>query len=200
MIMKIKQPEQKRTDVIIPIDTIDDIYSDFDLRSLVIRSLSIDFINEVKTQSKYSEEGSTIDIKILAPKKIRKTELPAKIETLTKKRVQEYFEDEYYSLRYERRKGIIKSFSFIMSGLFCFFLFKIISQYKSDNIIINTFYELITFFSWFATWYGIESIEHIKSRKELNLIKRIYEANLKFKFIKSFEEAEADQLSGIIIR
>ena len=198
--MKIKQPEQKRTDVIIPIDTIDDIYSDFDLRSLVIRSLSIDFINEVKTQSKYSEEGSTIDIKILAPKKIRKTELPAKIETLTKKRVQEYFEDEYYSLRYERRKGIIKSFSFIMSGLFCFFLFKIISQYKSDNIIINTFYELITFFSWFATWYGIESIEHIKSRKELNLIKRIYEANLKFKFIKSFEEAEADQLSRIIIR
>jgi len=200
MIMKIKQPEQKRTDVIIPIDTIDDIYSDFDLRSLVIRSLSIDFINEVKTQSKYSEEGSTIDIKILAPKKIRKTELPAKIETLTKKRVQEYFEDEYYNLRHERRKGVIKSFSFIMSGLFCFFLFKIISQYKSDNIIINTFYELITFFSWFATWYGIESIEHIKSRKELNLIKRIYEANLKFKFIKSFEEAEADQLSRIIIR
>ena len=198
--MKIKQPEQKRTDVIIPIDTIDDIYSDFDLRSLVIRSLSIDFINEVKTQSKYSEEGSTIDIKILVPKKIRKTELPAKIETLTKKRVKEYFEDEYYNLRHERRKGVIKSFSFIMSGLFCFFLFKIISQCKSDNIIINTFYELITFFSWFATWYGIESIEHIKSRKELNLIKRIYEANLKFKFIKSFEEAEADQLSRIIIR
>lgn len=193
--MKASQGIFKKTEVVIPIDTIDDIYSDFDLRNLEIRSLSIDFINEVKIQSQHSEHDSRIEIKILAPKSIRKKELPLKIEKLTRRRIKEYFEDEYYELLYERRRSVIKSFIFITSGLLCFFIIKIISRYEIENIFLNTFYDLIIFFSWFATWYGIESTEKIIRKKKLNHIKKIWESEIKFRFIKSFEAAEAEIFS-----
>ncbi len=177
----------KKTEVIIPIDTIDDIYSDFDMRILTIRSLSTDFINEVKMQSEHTENDEAIEIKIIAPLSIKETELTKKIQKLTKIRIKEYFDNEFFEIKYQRRTILTRSLIFITSGLACFFLFKYFSQFKFKNIWLVTLLELVTFFSWFATWSGIDRLRERRSRRELSQSRRLSECTIQFKFIKTFE-------------
>ncbi len=170
--------------IVVYIDTIDDIYSDFDIRKIDIRILSVDFINELRLQGRHSADSPKLDIQILAPRSIRKREITAQVEKTTRRRIRDYFEEEFLKLRSDRRKNIARAIVFLVSGLTCFFITKLAANGDERHIVFKMFIELITFFSWFATWNGIDAFGSLPRRDEIRLNRKLAVANVHLKFIK----------------
>lgn len=187
--MKLKQFRRTKkaniAEVIIPISSIDDIYSDFDLRDITIRHLSNDFINEVITQCIHEDKNEAINVCIVAPKKIKHT-LPSMVERVTKKRIKEHFEDKYWEMKYDSRVKAIKGIVFIVLGLICFCATKFVNDGDVNKIIFKIGLDMATFFSWFAMWQGIGILSETKNWHKTLLMKRISNAKIQFEYVKKF--------------
>lgn len=175
---------QKKDEVVVYIDTLYDIYSAFDPRKIDVRMLSADFIKEVRLQAMQAVRGTQMEINILAPKFIRKHELTRKSEKITRRRILGYFQDEYQDLRTERKKQMARALTFLISGLTCFFLVKLAGNVSDGLLFLKMLLELITFFSWFATWSGIDAFSDLPKRREMRLRRRLAGANIQFKFVR----------------
>ncbi len=175
---------QKTAQLVIYIDTIDDIFSDFDPRTIDVRIISADFINEMIVQGRQSKKKSKIDVKILAPRAIRDRELTPRVEKIIRQRIRQFFEDEYRRLRSLRRKNILRALVFLISGLTCFFIVKLAGDPGEKHLVVKLSLELITFFSWFATWNGIDSFTDLPKTREVRLQRSLADAHVHFRFIK----------------
>jgi hypothetical protein len=175
---------QQTTEIVVYINTIDDIYSDFDPRKIDARILSADFINEVRLQGQQSTDGSRIEVNIFAPRFIRQHELTRKAEKITRRRIRRYFEEEYRLLRSDWAKSLARGLVFLVSGLTCFFIAKLVGDPGESHFILKILLELITFFSWFATWNGITTFGDLPKQRELRLRRRLADAQIHFKFVK----------------
>jgi len=175
---------QKTTQIVIYIDTIDDIFSDFDPRTIDVRIISADFINEMVLQGRQSKKKSKIDVKILAPRAIKDRELTPRVEKTIRQRIRQFFDDEYRRLRSARRKNIIKALIFLISGLTCFFIVKLAGDPAEKNLAVKLSLELITFFSWFATWNGIDSFTDLPKIRDVRLQRSLADAHVHFRCVK----------------
>jgi hypothetical protein len=183
---KISKNLNNKVEIVIYIDTIDDIYSDFDLRKIESRLLSNDFINEVRMQGVQAPDRSKIELKILSPKIIKTSELTPTVERITKRRIRYYFDDEFRKLRRERIKKLLRALIYILSGLTCFFIVKFLFHAETSIMAEKIMFELITFFSWFATWKGIETFGDLPHARDIKLNMRLAHASIQFRYIKDF--------------
>lgn len=170
--------------IVIYIDTIDDIFSDFDPRKIEVRVISVDLINEMRLQGRQSKNNGEIEVRILAPRAIKHTELPPRAQKITRRRIQQYFEDEYQRLRSDRRKYIARALLYLVSGLTCFFIIKLAGDPGQRHLVVKISLELITFFSWFATWKGIDTFGNLPKNRDVRLLRRLAEAQIQFQFVK----------------
>jgi len=176
---------RNKLEVKIYIDSIDDIYSDFDIRDIEIRTLSDDFIAEIKKQSKGFEHSSQIEIIIIGSKLLELRGRSRQVEQVIRQRIRNHFEAEYNSLVDARKRKIFRAFFFIVTGLICFISVKYISKSSDGNTFAGIIVDLVTFYSWFAMWHGIDLLQGIVRIQEIRFGKQLSLSEIHFKFLNN---------------
>lgn len=159
------------------LDTYDDIFSDFDPRPFTQRSLSVDFLDEIKRASRDKVSGQ-IELRFLIPEKDRNAETESQI----KKRLKEYFKKHY-----EQSKGDIKKI--IKTGLlvaalgFLLMFFSIMLQRSlGDNLIETVLVTLFEPSGWFLMFYGLDNTFYSSrsKRPEMEFHSKMAKAEISF--------------------
>ncbi len=149
-----KQKLLQLSEISLILDTYDDIFSDFDPRTLDKRSLSDDFLFELKRATKENMTG-VIEINFLIPAEQRKTDK----ETMIKKRLRDHFKKHHDSVLKEieavRNKGLVMiTVGIILSILTAIFVY----PYEGTNVFFNIILVLIEPAAWFTVWEGANRV------------------------------------------
>lgn len=140
----------------IALDTYDDIFSDFDIRTYKDRQFSRDFLDELKIRMVKNKDGSPISITLLVPSDSRSL----KQEKLISKRLSLFFNERYSSYCGKRKSNSRQSAVLGLLGLVLLFVANVLSKY-----IGNTFRDFLLIPSWYFVWSACEKF--FGSRKEI---------------------------------
>jgi len=149
-----KQKLLQLSEISLILDTYDDIFSDFDPRTLDKRSLSDDFLFELKRATKENMIG-VIEINFLIPSEQRKTDK----ENMIKKRLRDHFKKHHDLVLREigvaKNKGLIMiAVGIILSVLTAIFVY----PYEGTNVFFNVILVLIEPAAWFTIWEGANRV------------------------------------------
>jgi hypothetical protein len=149
-----KQKLLQLSEISLVLDTYDDIFSDFDPRTYDKRTLSDDFLTELKRATRSNKSG-VIELNFLIPVEQRKEETENKI----KKRLREYFKKHYEEIRKEvdsfRGTGLLMiAFGLILSILTALFVI----PNEEGNIWVGVLLILIEPAAWFTIWEGANKV------------------------------------------
>lgn len=193
--LKKKQNMLKMSQIMLTLDTYEDIFSDFDPRSFGEKALSIDFLSEIKGASREKPNG-TIELKLLIPKNKR----DQKDETLIIKRLRNHFRKHYDLLKKDVNK--IKQIGALMVGIgfFVGVLVVLVIEGVTHSIDHSMFFQnplvwlamifpsvilvLMEPASWFLIWEGMNKIVFDWQEKKPDL--EFYEKMTKCEIV--FEE------------
>jgi hypothetical protein len=145
-------------DILLGINSYEDIFSDFDPRPYSLKALSGDFLSECK---KVSEDKKQVNLKFLIPKKERNLKDEAKI----KRRLKEHFKKH---TRIKKKKIFdTRLFGFIWFVLGCIMMIMcaFFLNYKGPfwfNIVIT----IASPSGWFFLWEGLGKIL-IKAKEDI---------------------------------
>jgi hypothetical protein len=124
---KLKEQLLKISEISLWLDTYDDIFSDFDPRPFSQRSLSVDFLDELKRASRDKVSGQ-IELKFLIPDKQRIVETELQI----RKRLREHFKKHHSQLIEDKKKISKNGFLIASFGFFNMFLERLFGQLFSQ--------------------------------------------------------------------
>ncbi|MFA6065009.1 MAG: hypothetical protein WCW44_01685 [archaeon] len=160
-----KQKLLQLSEISLILDTYDDIFSDFDPRTLDKRSLSDDFLFELKRATKENMTG-VIEINFLIPVEQRKTDK----ETMIKKRLRDHFKKHYDLVLKEIEKARNKGLVMIVIGVILSILTAIfVYPHEGANILFNVILVLIEPAAWFTVWEGANRIFGAWEDKKVDL-------------------------------
>jgi hypothetical protein len=160
---KEKEKLLKMSEISLWLDTYNDIFSSFDPRPYSGRALSDDFLIEAKKASREKVSGQ-IELKLLAPKKLRSVEQEATI----KKRLQEHFKKHYNLLKEEARNIKITGGIMTFVGVLLMFAAGWLASINT-KIVYNFLLVLLEPAGWFMAWFGLERIFYISALKKADL-------------------------------
>lgn len=168
-----------RSEVSLILNSYDDIFSSFDPRSYLHRSLSIDLLDEAKRATKDVGNGN-FELRFL----LSATKRSLEKEMMIKKRLKEHFRHHLIEVEKENGKIIKQGFLFIFFGL----IFMFIAAY-----VLFYFHEQISFFKelmivllepggWFLFWEGLDLMifETKKIKPDLIFYRRMQRARIVF--------------------
>jgi len=182
--MNLKKIEQRVKDlkeIAVVIDTWDDIFSDFDPRPLNKRTVSGDFIEELKKRYRETRKGSFI-ISICAPEALRSPESERMVTQRLKKHFYFRFLQKKKNLIRRRIRGAIfvcigvSSLSFLTLATY----FKFLSSIAIDIIGI-----ILMPLGWFGFWEGLSKLIDTSPAfiQEEKLFEKLSKATYQFKYI-----------------
>jgi len=150
------------------LDTYEDIFSDFDPRPFIHRSLSMDFLEEAKRATRDLPDGR-IQLKFLIPYSLRN--IPT--EMMIRKRLKEHFAKHF--LEYKREMKIIKIKGGLMTfaGILMIFFAASLSSISPQAFAIRFLQTLLEPAGWFTAWVGLENA--FESLAEESKTKKFYE-------------------------
>jgi hypothetical protein len=159
------------------IDTYDDIFSDFDPRAFHERTLSEDFLVEVRRRYIPGKKGG-LEVRFIVPDAAR----DVKVETMIKRRLKSYFKEEENfasrKIKSKRRRGYV----YIVFGSCLLFVTAYLGFSYPTNFGAKITELLFAPAAWFGMWTGIEKvIEHdetLEAQDELD--KKLSEGNFIF--------------------
>ena len=181
-------PQQKQDtmhslkEVDIVIDTWDDIFSDFDPSPLSERTLSEDFIVELKKRYRETRKGD-FAITIFAPASLR----DPKAESTVIGRLKRHF--KYRSLQHQKEiiairiKGVI----FVLAGIGFLTFLTLAAYYKLfSNLTVEILGIVVMPLGWFGVWEGFSKIVDTspKALKEETLFEKLSTARYRFIFLE----------------
>lgn len=166
----------------IAIDTWDDVFSDFDPRPLNERTLSEDFINELRKRYRETRTGDFV-VTILAPLSLK----DEKVEATVVQRLKRHFK----RLSLQRQKEIvsirIKGMIFVLMGI-CFLIFLTLAAYYKlySDLTIQILGIVAMPLGWFGIWEGFSKIVDTSPRfiQEEVLFSKLATAQYRIKFIE----------------
>lgn len=134
----------------------DDIFSDFDIRPYSSRSLSVDFLDELKRAARDKKgEGGGIELVLYVPKQGRR----AARDTTIKERLMAHFKKHHHLLLQEKRHVTKLGMRMCIAGFLCMIAATtIVFIGQSRNLLLSF---LIVFFeppAWFLVWEGMDQI------------------------------------------
>ena len=132
------------------LDGYDDIFSDFDPRPYSERSLSDDFLLEMK-KAAYGRGRDSDELKFLLSPEVRNHHLEEKI----KERLRHSFESHYRELLQEKRKTIKRGIWFVAAGVLLMFLASLASTFIDEGFSSNFLVILLEPAGWFLFWEGL---------------------------------------------
>jgi len=145
-----KQRLLQLSEISIILDTYDDIFSDFDPRPYDVRSLSDDFLIEVKKATRH--KGSKIELKVMMPEALRKPEQ----ETIIKKRVKAHYRNTVEQINKDILKMRQKGGLFILVGVVILTLVVLMLSIVPAGLMQTFFLFLFEPAGWFTLWNGFD--------------------------------------------
>ncbi len=163
------------------LDSYNDIFSDFDSRPLSERTVSDDFLTEVR---KVCDEKSRnkIHLKLSIPENQRNTD----DEKVIIKRLHLYFRNNHHLIKQDLRKKNIRGFYYILAGTLLMLCASYISFLKPQKFYIHTLLILFEPAGWFFLWTGLEHLIYSSKNKKADLIyfNKMAEAVIRFVNLK----------------
>jgi len=159
------------------LDTYDDIFSDFDPRPFTQRSLSVDFLDEIKRASRDKVSGQ-IELRFLIPEKDRNSDTESQI----KKRLKEYFKKHYEGLKKKKNKNFIKAILFIILGFAMLIFAAFIASLGKPGFGYSAIVIFLEPAGWFTFWFSLEQLfeSFSQTQPELEFHSKMAKAEISF--------------------
>ncbi|MES2284158.1 MAG: hypothetical protein V4547_00635 [Bacteroidota bacterium] len=164
-------------EVSILIDSYDDIFSDFDPSAYSERTLSDDFIIQVKKISG-NKSRNKLSLKLLLPENMRnETDEKAIV-----KRLHSYFKNVHQSLELEVRNANRKGLILTGIGIAIMIAASYISFMKPEKYPIHFLLVLFEPAGWFLLWTGLDLLvfSSKEKKKDLDFYLRMTKSEIKF--------------------
>jgi len=154
-----KQKLLQLSEVSIILRNYDDLFSDFDPRLYDRRSLSDDFLTEIRRATK-EKKGGVVEINFLIPTELRKNEK----EAVIRKRVKEHFKRHHDLVQKEismvRKQGVqLSVIGFALAIIGAVFM---VPGESNPDVIAQTVQKVLLVLvepaSWFTIWTGFDKI------------------------------------------
>ncbi len=160
------------------LDGYDDLFSDFDPRNYAERSISDDFITELKRHS-VENELPVSEIKLLLPGNVRNTVNEEIISKRLRKHIQNLITLHEKKLAQRRRKG----FLLILIGALLLLSAGYISG-KLHNFMLRFLFVITEPAGWFFAWSGFEHLfSYNRSSTELDFYRKFSRTTIHFQNI-----------------
>jgi hypothetical protein len=149
-----KQKLLRMSEISLILDTYDDIFSDFDPRPFDQRTISDDFLFEIRRASKEKPSG-VIELKFMMPERLRKPEQ----EVLIRKRIREYFRAHYERVSSDigdtKKTGtMMVAAGIVISVLTAVFVIPM----NNDSLLKHVALVLLEPAGWFTIWEGANKL------------------------------------------
>jgi len=169
-------------EISIGIDTWDDIFSDFDPRDLNDRTLSEDFIAELKKRYRETRKGSFLVI-IYAPILLK----DERSERIVIQRLKKHFKHRFMQAQKEINYTRIRGVFFVGVGI-CFLAFLTLATYFKlfSELAMEMLGIILMPLGWFGIWEGFSKIVDTSrvSIHEAVLFNKLSKAKYQFKYIE----------------
>jgi len=166
----------KTAEISLMLDTYDDIFSDFDPRPFNSRSISDDFLVEMKHAARDKPSGQ-IELQLLMPGHLRNTES----EKLIKKRLHEHFRHHYEDLQKDVRMLRVKGAAIAAVGFILMSSALVLKTFELDKMLSDLLLVVLEPSGWFAMWFGLDTIFYGIRKKKPNL--KFYEKMAKCEIV-----------------
>lgn len=167
--------KMKQANISLITDNYEDIFSDFDPRPYLERSLSEDFLEECKRAARDKKDG--LELRILIPKDKRNLKEEWKIKKRLKDHFSHHLEIENKNLRSMKRGG------FFWVGLGVIINVIVVSGLLNFNSnIVHTILGVFEVPSWFLIWEGMTKIliESKEIKPAYDFYKKMAKAEINF--------------------
>ena len=169
-------------EISVAIDRWEDIFSDFDPSPLDKRTLSEDFIYELKKRYRETKRGSFM-ITIYAPQTLKDDEK----EKVVIKRLKQYF--RFMSLQAKKQLARIRTrgFIFVAFGTFSLGLLILLTYYEVfSTLAVELIGIALMPLGWFGIWEGFSKIVDASPmlRQDEDLFIKLSKASYSFKHVK----------------
>jgi hypothetical protein len=133
------------------LDGYDDMFSDFDPRPYSERSLSDDFLVEMK-KAAFGRGKDSDELKFLLAPEVR----DHKLEEVIKERLKAYFSAKHHRLIQEKKKIIRQGVTFVGASIVLMFIATLIFTFVANKtFLINFLVILLEPAGWFLFWEGL---------------------------------------------
>ena len=136
------------------IEQYNDIFSSFDIRPYPERSLSIDFLDEIKRAASDKDEGG-IELMLHAPEKARDEDKEKSI----KERLAAHFKRHYHLLLRKKRRVMKLGIGMVIMGVVSMVVATlIVFKDPSENLFLSFLLVFLEPAAWFLLWEGMDQI------------------------------------------
>lgn len=158
-------------------DSYEELFSDFDPRSYSKRTLSNDFIDQIKKVAK-DLDNKKLTLKLLMLEENRNNT----DEKIIIERLHFFFRNNYEQLFKERKKTNIKGITLTIAGVLSMIVSSSISFLKSDLYILHLLQILFDPAGWFLLWTGLDFLiyNNRKTKNELGFYFKMTNATIEF--------------------
>ena len=177
---KIKTIKELR-EVELAIDTWDDVFSDFDPRPLSERTLSEDFIIELRQRYRETSKGDFI-VTICAPKSLE----DKKAEKTVAKRLKRHFLHRALVRKKANMRIRIRGIIFVLCGIFFLSFLTMVAYYKMfSELVIDVLGIVVMPLGWFGIWEGFSKIVDMQPSfiQEEMFYNKLAKAQYRFQYI-----------------
>jgi hypothetical protein len=142
-------------EIYIRLEHYDDIFSDFDMRPYAKRSLSVDFLDEMKRAARDKEEEG-IELILHAPERHRDQAHEATI----RERLAAHFKRHHDLLAKEKRGMLERGFSMVALGVICMIAATLIifADITEQNLVFSFLLVFLEPAAWFLLWEGMDQV------------------------------------------
>jgi hypothetical protein len=162
------------------LDSYDDIFSDFDIRDYARRSLSSDFLDELRRAAQDKRENGT-EILIHIPKRKRKENQEAVIAA----RLQSHFNKHYVILKDDKKNIVKKGVIMVLLGILAMIgVATILYEMKVETAFSSLLIAFLDPAAWFLLWEGMDQIifNSKEANKDLSFYKKMSHKESKISF------------------
>lgn len=166
-----------KSEVSIWLDTYDDIFSDFDPRNFSERTLSDDFMLEVRKMAKEKLAG-TIELKLLMPAQRRHKDT----EEVIVKNLHAHFHRHANHLKDEIKKTKMNGLLLCITGFVIMICAVYLAGLPEKVFFINALRVILEPAGWFLVWTGFDHIfyESRKLKPEFHFMNRMAHGDIQF--------------------
>lgn len=164
-------------DISIWLDKYDDLFSDFDPRELSERTLSDDFVHEIRKLT-YEDESHVGHLKLLLPESVRNKDS----EEIITKRIHLHFKKHLQRLLQNRKTFKQRGILFTLLGTSMLIGASYFSYQKYDHFLMHIPLVFLEPGGWFLMWTGLDNLISINKKSSPDLIFHNKIANTKIVF------------------
>lgn len=156
------EPSRETREISLKLEQYDDIFSDFDIRPYSERSLSVDFLDEIKRAAR-DKDDNEIELALFVPT-AEKGDLH---EGVIRERLATHFQRHHQLLMKEKRKVLRLGIGMVVLGIICMIVAtRIVFEDPTQNMLLSFLVVFLEPAAWFLLWEGMDQV--IFNSKNIN--------------------------------